>query len=60
MAEEGAKRSDITVIAQDKNWRDHVSKELKSVDAWHENWGFLAGGKLEEGETEPQIKTKDE
>jgi len=31
MAEEVKKRNDITVIAQDKNWRDYVAKELNSV-----------------------------
>lgn len=60
MAEEVKKRSDITVIAQDKNWRDYVAKELNSVQKWNEDWGFMVGGKIEEGQTEPVIKTKDE
>jgi len=41
------KRNDITVVAEDKNWRDYVSKELKSADAWSKDWGFLAGGVIE-------------
>ena len=41
------KRNDITVVAEDKNWRDYVSKELKSADAWSKDWGFLAAGSLE-------------
>ena len=51
------KRSDITVVAENKNWRDYVAKELKSADSWNDNWGFLAGGAIEEGK-EPEIKTK--
>lgn len=49
MAEEVKKRSDITVVAQDKNWRDYISKEIKSADEWNKDWGFLTGGKIEEG-----------
>lgn len=60
MAEEVKKRSDITVIAQDKNWRDYVAKELNSVQKWNEDWGFMVGGNIEEGKTEPIVKTKDE
>lgn len=41
------KRNDITVVAEDKNWRDYVNKEIKSADAWTNDWGFLAGGVLE-------------
>ena len=41
------KRNDITVVAEDKNWRDYVGKELKSADAWSKDWGFLASGAIE-------------
>lgn len=41
------KRNDITVVAEDKNWRDYVGKELKSADNWSKDWGFLAGGVIE-------------
>ena len=51
------KRNDITVVAEDKNWRTYVAKELKSADNWNDNWGFLAGGAIEEGK-EPDVKTK--
>jgi hypothetical protein len=57
---EAKKRTDITVVAEDKNWRDYISKELKSADAWQQDWGFLAGGKLEDGVTDPVPKSKDE
>ena len=60
MAEEVKKRSDITVVAQDKNWRDYISKEIKSADEWNKDWGFLAAGKIEDGQTEPVVKSKDE
>ena len=61
MAEiEAKKRTDITVVAQDKNWRDYVSKELTSADKWTQDWGFLAGGKIEEGVVDVPVKSKDE
>ena len=53
------KRTDISVVAEDKNWRDYVSKELKSADTWQKDWGFLSSGVLEEG-NEPPIKSKEE
>ena len=42
-----SKRNDITVVAEDKNWRDYVSKELKSADNWGKDWGFLVSGAIE-------------
>lgn len=43
----GGKRSDISVVAEDKNWRDYVKKEINSADAWSKDWGFLASGVIE-------------
>ena len=43
----GGKRSEITVVAEDKNWRTNVQSELAYADRWHKDWGFLAGGALE-------------
>jgi hypothetical protein len=43
----GAKRTDITVVAEDKNWRSYVANELACADRWHNDWGFLAGGAFE-------------
>ena len=60
--EEGApkeKRNNITVVAEDKNWRSYVANELQCAEKWHNDWGFLAGGAIEEGK-EPQIKTRDQ
>jgi hypothetical protein len=54
------KRNEISVVAQDKNWRDYISKEIKSADTWQQEWGFLASGNLEEGVTEAPLKTHDE
>lgn len=41
------KRSDITVVAEDKNWRSYVANELNCAEKWHNDWGFLAGGAIE-------------
>ena len=43
----GAKRNEISVVAENQNWRSYVSNELKCADAWQKDWGFLAGGSLE-------------
>ena len=43
----GAKRSEITVVAEDKNWRSYVANELSCADRWQHDWGFLSGGAIE-------------
>ena len=55
----GTKRSEITVVAEDKNWRSYVANELSCADRWQHDWGFLQGGALEEGK-EPAPMTKEE
>ena len=42
-----SKRQDISVVAEDKNWRSYVANELACADRWHNDWGFLAGGAFE-------------
>ena len=43
--EEGAdvkvKRNELTVVAEDTNWRTYVSMELRVANEFNENWGFL-------------------
>ena len=34
-------RSDITVVAQDTDWRTYVGKEIYAENTFAENWGFL-------------------
>ena len=41
------KRNDMTVVAEDKNWRSYVANELACADRWNNDWGFLAGGAFE-------------
>ena len=43
----GAKRTDITVVAEDKNWRSYIANELMNAEKWHHDWGFLAAGAIE-------------
>lgn len=41
------KKKDITVVAEDKNWRSYVANEIKGADNWNTDWGFLvAEGKI--------------
>jgi hypothetical protein len=35
------KRSDLTVVAEDTNWRTYVSMEIAAQNDFNENWGFL-------------------
>ncbi len=35
------KKKDISVVAEDKNWRSYVSNELKGAENWNQDWGFL-------------------
>lgn len=35
------KRGDLTVVAEDVNWRRYVSTELRVANEFNENWGFL-------------------
>ena len=32
---------DISVVAQDTNWRTYVAKEIRVADDFNEDWGFL-------------------
>ena len=53
------KRENINEVAQDKNWRSYISNELNCAERWHQDWGFLQGGAIEEGK-EPAPKSRDE
>ena len=35
------KRSDLTVVAEDTNWRKNCAYELRVANEFNENWGFL-------------------
>ena len=45
--EGGRKVSDISVVAEDKNWRKYVAKELSTAEKWNSDWGFMAAGAIE-------------
>lgn len=36
-----ARKNELSVVAQDRNWRSYVSNELKCADQWAADWGFL-------------------
>ena len=65
MAEEnkeggGVRRTDISVVAADKNWRSYVSNELNCAERWNHDWGFLAGGAIDVDGGEPPVKSRAE
>lgn len=35
------KKKDISLVADDQNWRSYVANELKGAEAWTQDWGFL-------------------
>ena len=35
------RKNELSVVAQDRNWRSYVSNELKCADQWAADWGFL-------------------
>ena len=36
-----SRKNELTVVAQDRNWRSYVSNELRCADQWASDWGFL-------------------
>lgn len=41
------KKREISMVADDQNWRSYVANELKGAETWNQDWGFLvAKGKL--------------
>ncbi len=42
----GRKR-EVSIVAEDQNWRSYVHNELKCAEIWNSDWGFLTsqGGK---------------
>ena len=49
------KRSDLTVVAEDTNWRTYVSMEIAAQNDFNENWGFLT--KAAQGNFNTVIRT---
>ena len=37
-----SRKNELTVVAQDRNWRSYVSNELRCADQWAGDWGFLS------------------
>ena len=36
-----SRKNELSVVAQDRNWRSYVANELKCADQWAGDWGFL-------------------
>jgi hypothetical protein len=43
------RKNDLSVVAQDRNWRSYVDNELACQDRWNTDWGFLSGSSHGEG-----------
>ena len=35
------KKKEISMVADDQNWRVYVANEIKGAEAWAQDWGFL-------------------
>lgn len=38
------RKKEISMVADDQNWRSYITNELKCADTWNQDWGFLASG----------------
>uniref|UniRef100_A0A7S3JCU9 Uncharacterized protein n=1 Tax=Euplotes harpa TaxID=151035 RepID=A0A7S3JCU9_9SPIT len=36
------RKKDISIVAEDQNWRSYINNELMCTEIWQQNWGFLA------------------
>ena len=36
------RKKDISIVAEDRNWRSYIDNELKWAEIWQKDWGFLA------------------
>ena len=52
------RKNDLSVVAQDRNWRSYVDNELACQDRWNADWGFLSGSSQGEGGKFIPLKTK--
>ena len=35
------RKKEISMVADDQNWRSYINNELKCADIWNQDWGFL-------------------
>mmetsp|Transcript_18511 Transcript_18511/g.20652 ORF Transcript_18511/g.20652 Transcript_18511/m.20652 type:complete len:125 (+) Transcript_18511:22-396(+) len=36
------RKKDISIVAEDQNWRSYIHNELKCAEIWQKDWGFLS------------------
>ena len=36
------RKKEMSIVAEDQNWRSYISNELKCAEQWNKDWGFLA------------------
>ncbi len=39
------KVKEVQNVSDDQNWKAYVAREVKSVEVWKEDWGFLVKGR---------------
>jgi len=35
------KKKESSMVSDDKDWRTYVASEIKGVETWNQDWGFL-------------------
>ena len=35
------RKKEISIVAEDQNWRSYIHNELKCAEVWNQDWGFL-------------------
>lgn len=50
------RKKEMSIVAEDQNWRSYVNNELKCAEIWNQDWGFLAS----KNEIYQNTLTKDE
>ena len=36
------RKKELSVVAEDQNWRSYINNELRCAELWQQDWGFLA------------------
>ena len=35
------RKKEMSIVAEDQNWRSYINNELKCAEVWDQDWGFL-------------------
>lgn len=38
------RKKELSLVAEDQNWRSYIANETNCADKWNKDWGFLGAG----------------